>query len=375
MDSLIIQMFWKCRHCAHENPGLQGEDEGLRCKGCGSQRENEPWIMPNIHTAPAVTDPTLLRRARAGEVWHCGHCRHSERNENQQCSVCGAPRNSEQVPPKTEHKAPRAERKGRSPIPSAPATAPPTSASLRPVDFKRPLWPWALGAASLFCLVWLGFWLFGTHEAVAVVGSIEWDRSAAIEERHIKDGAGWISDRPSDAFNSQCASRFKRNRDCNPYQCHPHPENYTCNCRGGDRYACGSYTSCKPNNNGSASCRKVTNYCTHPRVCDTCTRTVYDTCYHQCPVYEDWCHYQYPQWDVIKRKATGGHDLKPVWPDLQPVGNDQRLQRTERYQVHLEYPEHVWLHEPHSETEFQRFPKGSSHKVEYTRAGTFKVLN
>lgn len=96
-------MLWQCRHCQATNPGLQGEDEGLRCKGCGSQRSDEPWIMPDVNAAPAVTDKALQRRANAGAVWVCKFCQHSERNEHKACSVCGAERFERQtlLPPPT----------------------------------------------------------------------------------------------------------------------------------------------------------------------------------------------------------------------------------------------------------------------------------
>jgi hypothetical protein len=360
VSEFIYQMEWECRHCHRVNQGLDGEDEGLRCRGCGSQRADEPWLEPRAGVdAARVTAPKLLERALQGEVWECVHCRHSERDEHQACSVCGAYRPEVSLRP-------------------AAFTLPPPHVPIPQPEpgFGQPkpnFYIWLGLALAAGFVVWLGAWLFGTHTSVGVVDTVSWERTAVIEERHIKDGSDWQGSMHAGAFDVSCVNKFRRYRDCNPHDCHPHKVSYTCNCTGGGSYACGSTRKCSSRKNGSGSCRDVTKYCTRPRRCDTCYRTKYDTCYDQCPVYDDWCQYKYPQWEEISRKQESGHDTKPHWPELEAHGADQRLQRAANYEVHIKDADHDWKYTPHTREEFQCFDVGTTHKVEYTRAGAFKV--
>lgn len=369
--SFIIQMLWQCKHCNHRNQGLTGEDEGLRCKGCGNQRSTEPWIMPDDPTrAPVVTEPVLLRRANAGPVWECGFCRHSERAENQECSVCGAPRG------RSEPATPSVRLPARSPVPPGAATLRSSDIEL-PLNFRPSHKKWFIaGALALIALIWLLSWLFGTHTAVAQVTAVHWERRATVQERHIKAGADWDGNMPGDAFDTDCDRRLRRHERCHPHDCNPHKVSYSCNCSGGDRYACGTISgSCTSNNNGSARCSSpTTRYCTRPRTCQTCYRTEYDTCYDQCPVFDNWCEFKHPVWEPILERQEAGDDLKPRWPILEADGAEQRLIRKERYQVRLQYADHIWNHEPNA-NDFVRYGIGTTHKVQYSRAGLFKVLD
>ena len=340
-------------------PGLRGEDEGLRCSNCGSQKADEPWIMPEyVEAAPAITDPALLERAKAGENWTCGSCRHEERALHQSCSVCGAPRDS-----------------GQSVTPVALSQAPEPEPGPRLTPERRRLFALIVGGITLTCALYaIGNYLFGTHTTTATISAVLWQRAAWLEERHIKDGSDWSDELRAGAFDATCDRKLRKHVDCNPHKCNAHTVSYSCNCTGGDSYQCGSSRSCTSNNNGSATCTDTPKYCRNPRLCQTCTRTEWDTCYDRCPVFGEFCRYRYPLWEEIARKTASGADLKPWWPELVAIGQDQRVGRSEAYTVKFTDGEHVWKTQPRDETEFTRNVPGSRRRVEYSRAGAFCVV-
>jgi hypothetical protein len=369
-SAIIQEEFWSCRFCKHRNGGLQGEDEGLRCRGCGAQKADEPWEAPaDDYAAPTVTDPELIDRALAGEVWTCGYCFNVERNEHDACSACGAERaRAMQIQAEREHWR---ELMGSREEPPASSEAPSLPGLQK--SLNEATWWILAGGIGLLLLIAGCVYFFGTHTSTGVVAQVRWERTAIVEERHIKHGEDWDGAMHVGAFDTECETRLKRYQNCNPHSCRPHRVGYSCNCSGGDSYACGSSRSCRSNGNGSRTCTDRTKYCTHPRRCDTCYRTEYDTCWDSCPVYDRWCRYSYPQWEEIARKRTAGSDLHPKWPDLAAHGADQRLRQLEGYEVHIRDAEHDWKLEPAGEVEFQCYDVGTTHRVEYTRAGSFKV--
>lgn len=371
MTERIIQMHWRCRHCGLVGPGLQGEDEGLRCSGCGSQKSDESWIMPSdTAAAPTVTDPALLKRAKAGANWSCRFCGSEERALHGGCSACGANKNEPTGSAEPSRDAPSVAED----TPSAPVSPLAELSRFRP-NRTQAIVASFIAACGLFA--WLMFWLFAAHHDVAAVTSMHWKHVEVVEEIHTKNGSGWASNMPFDAFDKSCDRRLKGHRDCDPYKCNAHQVSYQCNCTGGDSYSCNCREVCTSNNNGSASCRKSCSTCRTPRSCQTCWRTEYDTCYKRCPVYEDHCEYKYREWNAIGTQQLSGSTHETKWPQMKYTPPGQRVQRSQDYEIAIKSTsdaDRKWELSPRSENEFNAYRIGSKHEVEWTYAGTVKVL-
>lgn len=384
MSEWTIQMHWKCKHCGHVGPGLEGEDEGLRCSNCGSQKSDEDWIMPDdTSRAAAVTDPELLRRAHAGENWVCSFCRHEERNLHDKCSACGADRDTG-VP--TIPDSPRSIATSQIST-TPPSPSPDTSRQSR--RFQRSPKPWVpngplwtgkprwhrYGSILLIALVagaivWGLIWLLTDRTATVRVQHMSWERTEVLEQRSTENGSGWGS--PIGAFDVSCSQKLKEHRNCNPYDCNPRQVPYKCNCTGGETYKCNCRPDCRSNKNGSATCTEKCDTCTKPRKCQTCTRTEYDTCYEKCPVFDDYCSYKYYTWSALKRDKREGTDHAPVWPGLTTTSNTQRIQRSERYSVQFDGGDRNWTR-TYPLQRFQRFRPGQRFEAIWNRGGKFEL--
>jgi hypothetical protein len=179
-----------------------------------------------------------------------------------------------------------------------------------------------------------------------------WTDTITVYQRTVEHGANWQNHHGFPAHNHilSCESRFYENVSCHPYNCRPHQENYDCNPYQCNPYSvreqtgshqesysctttcsrskdvCHNETVCTNNGNRSSTCTSVprcnrereTYSCPgtcqrtipeytmvqHWRTCQhTCTRTVYDTCYEQCPVYDNWCSYTYPVWNLSQTQV------------------------------------------------------------------------
>jgi hypothetical protein len=363
---VTIQMFWTCKTCGTKNPGLEGkEDESLRCSGCGNQKSDEPYEMPDdVQAAPEITDQRLLDLANADENWTCRFCRHQERNLHDQCSVCGAPRGERKRPAR-----------------------PPTEARIEVDDevpprkrFNGPLLIGiSAGAIALAGIVWLFIWLFTPHEAVARIVASRWTRTENLLQRKTVDHEDWRDDLPEGSFDISCKRKKKGVKDCNPKKCDCKTEYKDCNCIGGEPEKCKCKTkrTCIDNGNGSATCdeEESCETCYTKKTCDKCPKEVCETCYEKCPVFDDWCTAKSHEWPVINTKTTSGSDLHPVWAGLVAVGNLQRIERTESYAIKLANGDRFWPYSPSSENEYIRLVGSKDGlRISYTNAGTVSIL-
>ncbi len=394
----IIQMYWTCRFCHKQNHGLEGkEDESLRCLECGGQKADELWEMPSdTKNAPTVTDQEQLGYAEAGSNWTCRFCGNEERSLHEACSVCGAHRYAKKDEPFTSAPPlPPVERVSPPPVTQEEQIASVPSRHLRfggidgaMEDVRPPLHHlvggkelYVLGGTLItaFLLLWLLVWLFATHETNATVTDVYWHRVESVKRRETMSRTGWRGDFPSGSFNMQCEQRQRGTENCHPHACNCHSVSYDCNCTGGDSYSCNCHPEehCSPNGNGSATCTTTESCstCTTPRTCSSCSREECDTCYDQCPVYDDWCTGQFYEWVEIDHMEFQGHDLNPQWPGLRPVGDLQRLDRSEDFStVFADGGDRRWTFHPESERAFRLYPPGARYRVEYNRAGHFRPL-
>lgn len=229
-----------------------------------------------------------------------------------------------------------------------------------------------LGLAAIIALI---VWIFTPWQEHTRVASAAWSRTTNLQQRVTRDGSGWGS--PAGAFNVACETRQHGTHDCNPYDCHPHSVSYECRCH---EVSAGEscHESCTHEGNGFSSCHEV---CTphYREECSTCSRTEYDTCYHQCPTYEQWCTYQYYEWPQIDTATTRGTDRDPVvWPalDVDPnAPSPQRLDRSETYTVTFNDPNGTWTDHPTSAAEFGRFHVGDPWVIEVDHAGDVRPLH
>lgn len=209
------------------------------------------------------------------------------------------------------------------------------------------------------------------HEEHVIVAARTWARTASVQQRQTLHRASWDDEEPGSAFNISCETRQHGTHSCEPYDCNPHSESYSCDCHSvSDGESCS--THCTSGENGFSECEEYCSPRSHTE-CDTCSRTVYDTCWHQCPTYDQWCAYDYYEWPTIASRRTQGQgEDTVVWPDLQADPNapsPQRLVREEQYAVRFTHDDQAWSYAPTSESDYQRFHMGAHWTVSVTRVG------
>lgn len=332
---------WVCSSCKETNEGHR-----LVCKSCGSPREkNEADVVAAADSSKAVTDKQKLAEASLGANWVCEFCKGQVRDDNGDCKNCGAGKTEG---PNTHannmlrvtntynehgqlnydhdpfyrklHETMQANEKLRYSTP----TAVMPHRTVRRKDRRLPFLAAACVGLGVAAFAVFLTWLFIPHKQHAHVLSTYWEHTTFVHERTLTHGDGWGS--PSDAFNVSCQRKLKGTEDCNPYDCRPHSVRYQsgsheCNCR----------QSCSGKGNGYSTCSETCSSCA-----DYSSRTEYDTCYHQCDVYAQWCSYDEYQWPVVASPTLSGTDKQCRWPSV-VAGPWQRLENAARYDVVFGY--------------------------------------
>ncbi len=355
-----VENTWNCQHCGAQNLGRH-----LACQECGARKGTATRDHVAGPEAPEVRDPQLLKKATAGANWKCEHCGNQERNTEGECTHCAAPKSRParlmSVPFYTSIE-PLLPRSDAASVSSSFSVE--KNYDIRPDPLWRreligPLrgWHLALIVAGLAGLIWGIVWILTPREVDAKVTDLSWTYTSNIRERQTLADAEW--GRPGSkgfykepAFNVRCESRYYGTENCNPHQCNAHQVSYSCNCTS---YSCNCRQSCTDNRNVFSTCTEVCSTCQR---CDTCYRTEYDTCYDQCPVYRDWCSYNYYDWPIKTTQHTSGADHVVRWPDLVPIGDQQRLQKIEKYKVDFRTAAEAFEYAPESLTDFRRFTRG-----------------
>lgn len=215
------------------------------------------------------------------------------------------------------------------------------------------------------CVIVFAVWLFSPWHEHVRVSAARWERQRDLHHRVTLHGEGWGT--PIGAFNASCESRQHGTHNCNAYDCHPH--DVDCHCHQvADGESC--HESCTSGENGFSDCEEVceTEY---TEECDTCTE--YDTCYEQCPTYDDWCRYSYYDWPVVATTHAAGTDHDPVvWPEMNTPadGETYRIEQTEEYHVAFTNENGTWTTDPGSEGAFERYRAGARWDIQVTHAGT-----
>lgn len=376
-----VENKWTCDSCGAENLGRH-----MACQKCGSPKEkHEKDVVPSPDAAPAVTDPELLRLAKQGANWVCGYCGGQVRDEHGKCvKNCGAPR-VDPVLTKMAAEAAKAETEAGVVLEVSRPTGKPLSqprplptgvpgpgVSYRPPKIPKDPAPWKLIiglGGGLLALAGLLAYLLTPWEEDAKVLTFRWTYTSDLRQKTLMHGEGWGA--PAGAFNTSCQSKYYGDEDCHPHNCNPHSVSYECNCTS---YECNCRTTCTDNKNGFSSCSESCSTCQR---CSTCSRTEYDTCYDRCPVYKDYCTYDYYEWPIIQSLKTGGFEHNERWPELEAKGADQRLDKTEFYEVtfmEARASKKSWTYKPRSLAEFKTFDTKQLWRIEVNRLGSVTPL-
>lgn len=377
--TFIVENTWVCSSCKAKNLGRH-----VKCQQCGSTKEkDESDIVPDPEreAVPEVTDPELLRQARQGPNWFCEFCSSQVRDEFGNCKNCSAPKKNE---PEKEVERDTWSPPRRAHYNSPPPPDPPPSYGLTGGQFFR----WFFTVAGVLLFIWFLVWLITPKKVDATVQSINWQYNVTLERDFLKHGSGWGTG--ARAFNISCQSKYYGTENCQPYDCNPRQVEYSCgsyvcgtktesySCQP---YSCNCRTRCRDNKNGYSTCSETCSTCYRSctrQVDKTCTKycnkTEYSTCYKQCPVYRDWCEYDYYEWAPVDSAATSGATHVVSWPALQASGSRERLRKSEKYQVLFGDGKETWELNPDSLGEFKRFSKDSRWRIEIGPFRNVKVI-
>jgi hypothetical protein len=377
--SWIVENNWTCPSCGHANRGRD-----ITCQNCGARKDAKVKdSVPDPETAPVVVDPELLKLANDAPNWRCEYCSGQERNAKGECTNCAGERPKladlqnafrnvviDRTPNVGRPVEPPEIVEDRPPLAVEPERSACSECSERKSDGQRSLgflwrerW-WGLGACGVGALIWFLVWLFLPREVDTRVASTTWRYTSELQQRETRHDASWDSDMHAGAFNTSCVTMQHGTHSCDPYTCNTHQESYSC---GG--HSCNCRTTCSNRGNGFSSCSESCSTCY-----DTCYRTVSDTCYHQCPTYDQWCEYDYYAWPTILTRDTHGNAKDVTWPDMPTPGALQRIVKHESYTVVFEHANAHWTTNPASLAEYRRFTYGSRWRIKVNHAGSVKPL-
>lgn len=387
----VVENTWICTSCKAQNLG-----RFMECQTCRNPKEaDEEDIVPDANKAPEVTDRDLLGLANQGANWVCEYCGGQVRNEFGKCvKNCGAPKpgTPEPHPPKRKSGVHIESSDGRMKISVSGGSrvsnihfdgkqvlddqgrvlgedGTPVSSVAPTRAARKWLEPvlWVLGGGvAIGGVVWLCVFLFSSHEETANVSEIQWRYEQNLYQRVTLHEEGWGT--RMGAFNVSCQQRQRGTRDCHPHQCRPHTVYRDCNCV---QEECNCHKSCTSNKNGFSTCSEECDRCSK---CDRCSETQYDTCYEQCPVYKDWCSYDYYDWNREATLVTSGVAHDEHWGALKAEGSLQRLDQSATYTVGFVRGQEHWTYAPRSLEEFRYFNTGVTWHILVNRVGTVKPI-
>lgn len=397
----IIELKWDCKDC--ETKSILGRHK--RCPNCGSPREKGEMRMSGLNTdknkdgyndAATVTDPELLKQAKAGADWFCSHCGSGNIGNGEQCTSCGSPRYGvkEEDHPDPQH-AVRKQRVAESGSgrPSSRLPSPPNPSQeawreeeklraaqqaqrkeerqqreeaelaeqLRQQKRKDRNIKLAAGGGviAIGFLLWFFYWASQTHEVLGSVIGSTWTHVSAVETWTTYTKREWERDvslrpeikpvkgRGERAGMALLGGCEKEHHHYEEYQCGTKEESYECGsnesysstCSETESYVCGE--TCSDNGNGFATCRdkhcsrSISVPCTKTRyVSKTCQRTVPKYCDRS--IKYDKCNYATQKWQTAYTKRETGSGIETRWP-LINLDSLQREVRTATYSVQVRY--------------------------------------
>lgn len=335
-----VQMVWTCPRCSTRNPGPQ-----KFCNGCGGPQPQEV-AFEQAPEEKLLTDAAEIARAQAGPDRHCPYCNARNVGDAKFCGACGgdlagaksresgrvagAFRSGPAAPiacPRCGTENPGAARAcaacGASLAPAAPAMPPaPPPAPPRPTR-RSPILLIGIVLAALCGLAGLALLLLGSrqNEQLAVVDSLAWERSVAVEALRAVDREDWYDQIPSGAEVGACRQELRGTS-----------QEYVAN----SKEVCGTpYTV----DTGSG----------YGEVVQDCVYEVYD----------DYCAYTAQAWTVVDTIVARGSNPSPSWPTVSLAANERRGEETESFEVRFVSDSESYTYVPPGATEFAAFVPGS----------------
>jgi len=304
-----VRLEWTCRRCGGKNPGPE-----KLCIHCGASiDEQEQFELPE--TQEFVTDAEELKKAAAGPDIHCPYCETRNPAGSTVCSQCGGSLAEGTV-------RDRGHIVGAPPKPRvAPRPAP------RSVVSKAKGVPWYLfaGLAVLLLVCCVGAYLLTrpSQDINGVVRDISWERRISIEALRPVSHEDWRDEIPSDAQLGNC-----RKKEHHTQLEEPSPGVEA-------QKVCGTpYTIDQGSGYG-----KVVQDCEYK-------------------VYADWCEYTREEWQEVDDVSASGHDLNPVWPQVNLASGQREGERSEEYLVDFDTDGKSYTYRPR-DAEFSQFDIGS----------------
>ena len=151
----------------------------------------------------------------------------------------------------------------------------------------------AVVSVAIVTISVLFWWLGKTRHEPFMVVDARWRTETRLHQKTLMHDSGWGRPWDSGAFNVDCHRKLRDYEDCN---------------------------------------------------CVMMPDTMIEDC-DRCPVYDDWCEWDYYGWPVIKRAQRSGlPDETPTYEPLE-AGKDQRLSFHETYEV-------LWVNEEKKNREY-----------------------
>lgn len=423
-------MLWDCSDPFCGAKRLGGLER--HCRNCGRPKGDlAREYMPDNVTIANALDGEKKRRAEAGPDFKCKFCDSLQNALNKCCTECGAPqtegtkawaakeesatfdsssgnktadveKNVDIAPiaPSDPFKEDREEYEAlHGPIdpPRDTPTKPVTSYRENAADIPIPGFSMARWKKRTFvavpCVVLtilLAWLIFHTRVVDVKVSSVSWTHKVLIDRYAVWHRDGWVPD--PNAFNVH--DEGPRIHHYEHVLVGHHTEHYTASeacgqtCRTIPGHCYTTPVHCRSNKNGSATCSGGDTKCTSDRescstkYCDVDkTRTVND--YEDQPRYRDYYDWNVWDWGYDRTIEHSGITTAVDWPsddELKPShlndGEQERIgSKQEAHNVTFaDVKGRTWDIQPATDTEFQRYPVGSSWRLKVGVAHGVEVL-
>lgn len=297
---------------AEQAQALTGGGPDVHCHYCNARNAANAQACVNCHA-----DLTKGRARQAGQVIGehqsgaapdivCGHCRTPNPASAFVCRQCNAPL--------------------RSPM-GAPAAAAPAAK-------KSGMGLGVLGCVGFLVIGIVLFVVFGlrTKDAFAVVQSLSWERTIAIQEQKPTTKSDWADSIPKGVERGSCTKKVRKT------QSEPAP----------DAEKVCEKSKMIDQGNGTA---KVVQNC-------------------QYKIYDQWCDYKQLDWQDVNKAAAKGTDANPKWPDVKLLPGQREGKRSEEYKVTFQGDKESLSYSPDNAGEFSKFSAGSKWKLKVNSFGS-----
>ena len=332
-----VELEWTCPNCGSKNPGQK-----KTCGSCGNPQPENVQFEAGSDRGLIADAQKAAEAAKAPDI-HCPYCHTRNTADARVCVQCGG-----DLIEGIRRESGRVISAGPSDA-GAPVKCPgcgtlnppgsntcsscgiPLSGPLPPLQKPgntqasksssfRPWMMLPIGAILMLVCVIIGFLLFHTATVSGIVQNTQWQRAIAIQEQRQVTKQDWRDQVPGGATVLSCQQQYRSRQD------NPAP---------GAKEVC----STKMIDQGNGAAR------------------VEQTCYYE--VYADYCKYQALEWQTVNQAQAQGTDLKPYWPQFNPVNGQREGDRTETYTVFFQTKDGVKQYVTNDAVLYTQFLPGS----------------